>query len=107
MPSLGIVQIGDSNMESGETLNSGVDDVTDSRIMMLKGDLTTAVATETLLNANNSGMASGRAGSTLAMVRAAYAGGKVPAGFDSVYIIPTAWAGTAFTNFWSTTGSRF
>jgi len=107
VPSLGLVVLGDSNNDSGETLSSGVDDVTDSRIKMIKADLSTAVATETLLNAAHAGMSPGRVGSALAMLRLAYASGKVPTAFDDVYIIPAAWAGTAFTGFWSVTGTRF
>lgn len=102
---------GDSNALQGK-YGTGVD-VAGSGIFQYKHDGTIVAANEAI---DNTGInltdvevdGSNRiaVGSTVALCRLLRDRGHVPAGY-SILIVPAAWAGTAFLNYWATTGSRF
>ncbi len=116
MASLIVPIAGDSNSINGESLSATPDDVTNSSVLMLNiatvgGTPATRLAKETDLEGGTYGQGSGSGGvfaaSTFALCKALLAAGLMPSGYDNVILVPTAWAGTAFLNYWATTGNRY
>jgi hypothetical protein len=102
-PYLLAVVAGDSNAGNGKFFDASLD-VRDSNVFQIKHDLTTVqIATEPL---DNAGIPARCVGSTLALCRLLSQRGKIPTGYK-ILIVPCAWAGTAFANYWATTGNRY
>jgi hypothetical protein len=109
-PYMVVVLAGDSNSCHGKYADEAGIDQAGSGIFQFKHNETIVAANEPLdtsgTSLNYDGTGHGAVGSTVALCRLLRDRGKVPAGY-SILIVPTAWEGTAFLNFWATTGFRY
>lgn len=115
MPSLIVPIIGDSNAGFGGVRLSSDNDTNPMIWMLDRSTLgsTPAIvaASELLLEDSSRGNTMGgvvtTVGSSLALIKLLVERNKVPAGYDKIILVGTAWAGTAMVNYWAVTGNRY
>ena len=98
-----VVLAGDSNCGSGDFADAAYD-VTNNHVFQLKRDLKTVQVAPAFLD--NQGMGATQVGSTVALCNLLDLRGHRPPGYD-ILICPMGLAGTAFLNYWATTGTRY